>query len=291
MFEQFDLARAARRVDLVHLCDHRPILASRTPFVMTIHDVLFLDHPEWFPPAVARYKAAMLRTALKRRPQAVACVSDYTRSRLIHHYPEASEISVVILNGVERSEAVPAGEGASYFLTVSTIEPRKNHLLLLEAFRRAKAAGFELRWKIVGAPGYLSRPIINALRAEPGVDVLGHVPEDSLDRLYRDARFVASPSLAEGFGFPPLEAMTRGAPVVCSQGSSFDEVVADAGLRVPATDADAWSEALRRLQDDDDLVGELRARGLARSTAFPWQAAARAYVELYERPAGLKPAS
>ena len=283
--EQVVVARAARGVDLVHLPDHRPVLGSRTPFLLTVYDLFFLDHPEWFPAPVARYKQAMFRAALSKRPAAVACGSAYARARVLERAPGLPEERVrAIAPGLPPIGAAPPGrEGLPdpYFLTVSNIEPRKNHLGLLRAFRRARRRGLPLRWVVLGAPGYAARPVIRELEAEEGVDVVGWAEPDQLERLYRGAVFVATPSFAEGFGFPPLEAMARGVPVVCSTGSALDETVGDAALQVPAKDEEAWAEALLRLAADESERARLRELGLARAARFDWARSATEYVRCY----------
>ncbi len=282
-YEQLYLPIVARGADLVHLCDHRPLLFSGQRFLLTVHDVFFLDHPEWFPAATVRYRKAMLSAAIRKQPGAVVCVSNYTRERLLEHYPQAERSHVVVIHpGIEWADATDVEpETEPYFLTVAMIEPRKNHLGLLQAFKLARQSGLELRWKVVGAVGQCSDEIIAALRAEPAVDVLGHVPADELDRLYRGAKFLAMPSHAEGFGFPPLEAMARGIPTVCSAGSALDETVGDAAIRVAAGDREGWVEALRHLASDATKRRRLRELGLRRAAHFRLEEAALAYVGAY----------
>jgi glycosyltransferase involved in cell wall biosynthesis len=284
LYEQLYLPVVARRADLVHLCDHRPLLLSGQRFLLTVHDVFFLDHPEWFPAATVRYRRAMLSAAIRKQPAAVVCVSHYTRERLLAHYPQAEGSHVVVIHpGIEPADPRENTEPDSdpYFLTVAMIEPRKNHLGLLEALRLARGDGLELRWKVVGAIGQCADETVAALRREPGVDVLGHVPDDQLDRLYRGALFHALPSHAEGFGFPPLEAMARGIPTVCSTGSALDETVGDAALRVPPDDRARWAKALQLLASDAEKRGRLRALGQRRVASLRLDEAARAYVSAY----------
>jgi glycosyltransferase involved in cell wall biosynthesis len=277
LHEQFVLARAARRVDLVHLPDHRPLLASRTPFVLTVYDVLYLDRPEWFPRAVAGYKRAMLAAAVRKRPALVVCGSEHTRERLLAHHPGLRVR--VIPPGVDMA---PRGSGSGdYFVTVAVIETRKNHLGLLRGFEAARRRGLRLRWKVAGPAGYGAREIVPELRGADGVDVLGAVSDDERDRLLRDARFLAFPSLGEGFGIPPLEAMARGVPVVCSTAPAVGEAVGDAALRVDPDDVDGWADALLRLEEDRALGERLAEAGLAQAARFDWARAAAAYVAAY----------
>ena len=282
-YEQLCLPLVTRGADLVHLSDYRHPLVSDHRFLLTVHDVFFCDHPEWFPAATVRYRKAMLRGTMSKRPAAIVCVSDFTRERLLEHYPEAERFRPVVIHpGIERADAADIEqETEPYFLTVAGIEPRKNHLGLLHAFRLARRSGLELRWKVVGAPGQCSGKIIAALRAEPAVDVLGYVPADELERLYRGARFLAMPSHAEGFGLPPLEAMARGIPTVCASGSALDETVGDAATRVAADDREGWAEALCHLASDAAERERLRTLGLRRVASFSLEEAASAYVAVY----------
>ena len=282
LHEQLRVARAARHVDLVHLPDHRPLLLSRTPFLLTVYDVLYLDYPEWFPPAVVRYKRLMLGLAIRKGPAVIVAGSEYTRGRLLARFPTLPEDRVrVIYPGVWPPEPAGAPPADGYFLTVSTIEPRKNHLGLLGAFRAARAHGLRLRWKVVGARGYSSEPIVAKLHADPDVDVVGWVPDAELERLWAGARFAVYPSLAEGFGIPPLEAMARGVPVACSRGSALDETVGAAAVRVDPADEQGWTDALLRLDADEEERGRLRQLGRSTAGGFDWQRAAAAYVDAY----------
>ena len=281
-YEQVVVARAAGNADLVHLPDHRPLLASKTPFLLTVYDVLYLDRPDWFPRAVVRYKRLMLRAALAKRPSMIVTGSDYTRGRLLARFADLPPERVRTIHpGVQRAEPSRDPQADGYFLTVATIEPRKNHLTVLRALRAARERGFGLRWKVAGAAGYAAGPILAELRAHPGVDVLGWVSDDELERLYRGACFLASPSLGEGFGFPPLEAMARGVPVVSATGTAHDESVGEAALRLDPHDEEGWSEALLRLESDQDERARLRALGLQQARGFGWEQAAAAYVNAY----------
>jgi glycosyltransferase involved in cell wall biosynthesis len=292
-WEQLSLPRKVRRADLVHLCDSRPLVLSRRPFVATVHDVSYLERPEWFPRPAARYKAMMLDTLLTARPSALVFDSEYGRDELLRFRPRAERFELrVIRPGLGQPSAQgigeprdgadgPGADTAAYFLTVGAIEPRKNHLTLLRAFRAARAAGLELRWRVVGPPGHLSGPILAQLAAEPGVDVTGWVSAVELERSFRGATFLAAPSILEGFGFPPLEAMARRIPVACSAGGVWDETIGDAALRTPATDVGGWTGALLKLASDAGLRAELSARGSAVALRMTWPRAATECWELY----------
>lgn len=285
LYEQTTVAESARSADLVHVCDARPLLFSRAPFIITVHDVTFIDHPEWMPKNVALYKSAMLRAALLRGPRAIVCDSHHTRRRLLSNVPATRYMKVDVIHlGVEAPSDGTWGpeDSEPYFLTVSTIEPRKNHLTLLSAYQRVRQAGYPLRWKVVGSAGHLAEPIVQALKGQEGVDVLGHVTAAERDRLLAGATFFALPSFEEGFGFPVLEAMVRGVPAACSTGSSLDEVAAESAFRVSADDSEAWSVALQTLAEDSQLRQDLSELGRSRATSFTWDATAGRVVRLYD---------
>jgi glycosyltransferase involved in cell wall biosynthesis len=290
-FEQVGIGRATRDVDVVHLPNPHALLLNSAPFVVTVHDVFFLDRPGWYPRSFVVFKRAMLDAALGRRPAVVACVSEFSKLALLEHYPDHEPASCVIYPGLAMPPGEPAGEDERepYFLTLATFEPRKNHLGLLAAFRMARAQGLRLRWKVAGIEGYGSRQIIAALRREEGVDVLGHVSDEQREQLYRRARFFAFPSHAEGFGFPPLEAMIRGVPTICATGTAMDETIGDAALRRASDDVEGWADALLHLAEDRTARERLRTVGHARAVELSWHETAREYMDCYRRALGVRP--
>jgi glycosyltransferase involved in cell wall biosynthesis len=283
--DQLRLLGPARHVDLVHSIDAKAPLLTAAPSSITVHDVVFLDHPHWFPRSVVAYKRMLLSASL-RRARLIVCVSDHTQQRLRVHHPDVFQRSrvVTIHSGVsgDLSQTItrndPADPDEGYFLTVSAIEPRKNHLGLLAAFQSARRSGLRLRWKVVGRPQYEAAAILAQLNADDRVDVIGRVDDAELERLYAGARFVATPSWEEGFGLPPLEAMRRGVPVISSTGSALDETVGEGGLRIDPQATGDWADALLRLQSDDAYVAELSEAGRTQAGRFTWRAAAASYL-------------
>src|SRR5436190_2998953 len=284
VYEQTVVAQLAAGVDLVHLGNTRALLASRAPFVVTVHDLFFFDHPEWYPRWFVAFKRAMFRTALAKEPRAIVCDSQYTQARLAARFPafDRSRTSVIypgVFGSVRRTR--PDDDVDPYFFTLATFELRKNHLGLARAFQKARARGLRLRWKVAGIEGYNAPSVMAALRSVEGVDVLGPISNEERERLFAGAVFFAFPSHAEGFGFPPLEAMARGVPTICSTGSAMDETVGDAAIRVHSTDLDGWAAALMRLASDGAERARLSELGVERAAQFSWRKAARDYVECY----------
>src|SRR6185312_2485417 len=263
-----------------------PLSISRQ--VCTIHDLIPLDHPEWFTPRfVALYKWLMPRLA--KRLQHVIAISDFTRQRILEHLPiEPSKISVVP-NGVDKvfrpcpPERVAEVrrrldlDARPYVLCVSSLEPRKNLKRLLAAWARLPSslqneyqlvlAGAKGSAKVFGDAGLHDTPA-NAC-------FTGYVNQGDLPALYSGAALFAYPSLYEGFGLPPLEAMACGTPVLTSNASSIPEVVGDAAISVAPANVDAITEGLRELMTNEDLRKRLAAKGFDRAAQLSWDNTAR----------------
>jgi glycosyltransferase involved in cell wall biosynthesis len=172
-----------------------------------------------------------------------------------------------------------------YFLHVGTIEPRKNLLRLLRAFERISRADPQAPDLVfIGGSGWRNREFYRAVETSPArsrVRLLGYLPEQDLAALYSASMATVYPSLYEGFGLPPLEAMACGAPVVTSNTSSLPEVVGDAALLVDPSDVGAIEAALVRVKGDPELRETLGYRGLQRARQFSWDITARRTLEVY----------
>jgi alpha-1,3-rhamnosyl/mannosyltransferase len=169
-----------------------------------------------------------------------------------------------------------------YLLFLGTREPRKNLGRLLDAVIRAGADVGPL--VLAGADGWGTdelRPRIAELARQGRVRPLGYVPEALRPPLLSGARVFVYPSLYEGFGLPPLEAMASGTPVITSNVSALPETVGEAALLIDPLDVDALAGAIRRLWDDATLRGELRVRGLMRARDFSWERTARLTLDAY----------
>lgn len=175
----------------------------------------------------------------------------------------------------------------NYVLSVGTLEPRKNHCLILEAYERLRAQRRLPRGcKLVfaGSRGWMYEPIferIDSLGLREEVVLLS--PADPLEYLYNGARMMIFPSLMEGFGLPPLEAMACGTPVITSNTSSLPEVVGDAGLMIDPQDVDGLAEAMSQVLTDPALCAEMRTKGLKRAAEFTWERTASGYLDVLNR--------
>jgi glycosyltransferase involved in cell wall biosynthesis len=172
-----------------------------------------------------------------------------------------------------------------FILYVGTIEPRKNLSRLLEVFRELLNNNLEVKLVIIGKKGWLYEAFFNKLQTlglEDRVIFPGYVEEADLPACYQLAKVFVFPSVYEGFGLPPLEAMACGIPVISSNSSSLPEVVGDGGLLVGPNDTQAWVTALTRVLTDTELQRDLRKRALAQAQKFSWANAANEMKAVYQ---------
>jgi glycosyltransferase involved in cell wall biosynthesis len=258
-----------RGLDVLHCTTYRAPLRSRTPVVVTVHDLAVLRYPELFPAWTRFYGRTWLRPTLRAAARVLA-VSDFTKREVVQLAGVSPERVRVVPNATDDAVFTADGPRAEgdYVLALGTLEPRKNLPRLAEATRRL---GVELR--LVGAPGWGQVDVDGN-----GVRWLGRLPDEEVAALYRGALCFAYPSLYEGFGIPVLEAMRCGAPVVTSAGSAMEEVVGPAAELVDPLDPDAIADGIRRAISRG---AELRAAGLERAQLYSWDTAARATADVY----------
>lgn len=261
--------------------------------VVTIHDLATLDHPEWYSTRFAGWYRFLLPRLVPRVVRVIA-VSEFTKSRLLETCRLRDEQVVVVHNGVDRrfrpDAATHADEALdplglrpdAYLLSLCSVEPRKNLARLLAAWERAlPVLPPEVTLVLAGAMGQahvFGRYSLGRLPSR--VRLLGAVPDAALPALYASARAFLYPSLYEGFGMPPLEAMAAGTPTLTSNRSALPEVTGDAALHVDPEDVDAMALGIVRLAMDAPLRAELHARGIRRAGQFTWDRAASAVSQV-----------
>jgi glycosyltransferase involved in cell wall biosynthesis len=260
-----------------------------------VHDLTFMRYPEHAPPGLVSYLNEAVPRSV-RRARLILADSESTRRDLIEMLQTPPDKVRVVYAGVG-SEFRPVTDVVAlaavktryqlaqpFILTVGTLQPRKNHLRLVQAFSRVAAAHRDVRLVIAGGKGWsYDETAAEIARLNLGDRVIfpGFVSEEDLAAVYSLARALAFPSLYEGFGLPVLEAMACGTPVVCANASSLPEVAGDAAVLVDPLDVDGLAEALERVLDDDVLRQELIRRGHERAARFTWAAAANALLAAY----------
>jgi glycosyltransferase involved in cell wall biosynthesis len=272
-----------------------PLLPGKIRKVLTVHDLVWRYYPE----TMERYNRLVMSLLAGRsikEADHIIAVSHAT-ARSIREVFGIAEKKITVVHhaaggyealGREESAAYISekyGTGDNYVLTVSTVEPRKNLSTLLRAFSRLKGEGFQL--VVAGAPGWKTSAIREEYErlglTEGEVKFLGYVPDGDMNRLYSGAGLFVFPSLYEGFGLPPLEAMASGAPVLASNSSSIPEVVGDAGMLLEPLDEEGWAGAIARVMSEPSTRAEMSGNSLKRAGAFSWEKAARETLGVFEK--------
>lgn len=294
------LERLVGPIDLLHAPDFVLAPTRRARSILTVHDLTFLIHPETAVPELRRYLGRAVPRSLRRADHVLAD-SESTRAdlqrllgvdpaRVTVVYPGVGQRFQPLADKTRLAEARRRLNLPDIFLlSVGTVEPRKNHVRLLEAFARVAGRYPTLMLLIAGRRGWMAEPIYEAverLGLRQRVRFLDFVADDDLPLLYNLAHGLVYPALYEGFGFPPLEALACGTPVLASNTSSLPEVVGEAGVLVDPTDIESIAAGIQRLLDDEELVGELRRRGPQQAARFSWDQAAQRTLDIYRQVLG-----
>jgi glycosyltransferase involved in cell wall biosynthesis len=305
--EHLSIPLTLRRLgaDLFHTPHYVLPLLCSTRSVVTIHDCIHLLFPQYLPNRMAwAYARYMLGSAI-RRSAVVLTVSEASRLDILRFYPDADPDKVLVVPnaidpfllddpGPEERDRVRERYQlrGRFVLYAGNIKPHKNLDRLIASFGLLKRShGYEdLKLLIIGDEinryGSLRRSV-EAAGVRQDVRFFGFVPDRTLAALYRMASVFAFPSLYEGFGLPPLEAMACGTPVVTSRLSSLPEVVGDAAVLVDPYDVEEIAHALDRVLSDDTLSADLRARGRLRAQSFSWDRSVREIHAVYLQALGM----
>ena len=266
------LRKRLERADLVHYPLTVPVPRADRPTVLTLLDVQHLDLPQLFPRGERLFRRLAYDRAAARAGQVIV-ISDWVRARVIARLGLDPERVHAIHLGVDHAAFSPSGvvEREPFLYYPARPWPHKNHDRLFAAFAMLRAERPELRLVLTGS-GH------DPASLPAGVETLGDVPLATRVDLYRRAAAVVFPSLYEGFGLPPLEAMACGCPVAVSDAGSLPEVVGDAAVRFDAEDPAAIAAAVEQAFERS---AELGALGIERAARFTWEATARAHDRVY----------
>lgn len=301
LFQQAALPAAGRRwnADVVHSPSFiMPFHRGRQRHVLTIYDMTFFTLPECHT-ALRRsvfYRRALLGSI--RRADLITAPSRSTMDEILRVVPELPKERVrevvpgineefrLLDSGRVRREIRRLGLPDSYILHVGTIEPRKNLPRLIEAYRRlVTGTGTEAHLVLAGRLGWSYEDVLAGMGAgelRDRIHAPGYVSQADLPWYYAGAKLFVYPSLQEGFGFPPLEAMACGVPVVSSLSTSLTENLAGAAELVPPDDVEALAAAMGRLLRDERLRDERQRQGLERSSRYSWSETARRTLDCYQ---------
>lgn len=284
-------------IDLLHVQYAGPPFLT-APLVTMVHDISYEHYPQFFTKKqVIQYRATIPRTA--RQAAKVLTVSEYSKRDLVETYGIPEEKVVVTYDGVgshfapadsretEMAVAGKYGIRGKYVLAVGNLQPRKNLVRLMAAYTRLRQARPDIDHKlvIVGRKAWKFSPVLAFATQSKWADEIiftDYVPDEDLPALYSGAEAFAYPSIFEGFGIPPLEAMACGTPVVVSDRSSLPEVVGDAGLKIDPYDVEGLAAALATLILEPKVKLYFREKGLQQAAKFRWSDTAARTLAVYE---------
>jgi glycosyltransferase involved in cell wall biosynthesis len=292
------LPRIARRadVDLIHAPAYTAPLHAAVPTVLTIHDVSYERHPEWYP-----YRRDWLRrTFYRQSARAAAHIltdSEFSRGEIAAAYGIPSDRVTVAPLGASRifsaaalsaSVPLPAGVAAPFLLHVGDLHERRNLSVVVRGLLRARARLETPLLSLVLAG--VDRGVgdqLAALAADSGardaIIRLGAVSDDTLHVLYHAAAALVYPSRYEGFGLPLVEAMASGTPVLASRAASIPEVVGESGVLLDPDEPKQWADAIVHVMTDPILRARLRTDGRSRAAMFTWERTARITLDVYQQ--------
>lgn len=282
------------KIDLLYSPVYVGPLASACPFVVTVHDLSFLHYPQSFRPLNRSYLRVFAKLSVHRARRIVA-VSESTKRDLVQSYGTPPDKVDVVYNGVDRTfRPLPADQVAAFrreaglperfILFVGTLEPRKNVVGLVEAYAQLPKERPPLM--LVGGKGWLYDEVfarVETLGLSSEVRFVGFVPTEALPLWYNAADLFVYPSVYEGFGLPPLEAMACGTPVITSTASSLPEVVGDAGWLLDPADPDALAAAMEQVLESKEQRVQMRAEGLTQAAKFSWEKTALHTASSFKR--------
>jgi glycosyltransferase involved in cell wall biosynthesis len=290
------------KADIIHGMDYVIPPTLNKNIVLTIHDLAFMRFPEfnfsWF---IEKYRHMVARNSVLAKR--ILASSQSTTDDILKyfqagndkvrtvHLAAGSEFRKLAFNEIDCSVPRCFNISTPFLFSVGTIEPRKDFVTLIKAYELARDMdpGFRHKLAIAGRTGWKSEKTYESRESSPYKDDIiftGRLTDRELIQLYNQSDIFVYTSLFEGFGFPPLEAMGCGLPVICSDSSSIKEVVGDAGILIQPGDAKCFSENILKVCGDNKIKGDLSQKSLKRSKDFTWQKTAEKTLSVYREAAG-----
>lgn len=282
------------KVDLFHSTHYTIPLLYSGQIVVTVHDLIHLIYPEYLPSKLAYYYAKFIISSACRKSKKIITISENTKKDIMKIFNiELSKIAVTYpavsaeFNFSQKKSETIKKEYGEYILYVGAVRPHKNILRLLEAFNKLKKEK-KIKQKLIligkGKIPYIYevRKKISDLSLANDVLIVEEIEQNKLVDFYCGADLFVFPSLYEGFGLPPLEAMACGCPVVCSNTSSLPEVIGDAAVLFNPSDTKEIENAIFKVIADRKIMDELIEKGLKRVKLFSWKKMAEETSKIYE---------
>lgn len=290
-----DEENVLKRLDIIHSNNFRFPKDVSARKVVTLYDVCFLDHPEYTTEAnrLFCYKGTLDSMLFADK---IIAISEYTKARLLHFFPFVDEKKVEVVYCGNRNTLLKERDDeklikkyglkkAEYYLSVGTIEPRKNYGTLLKSYSLYKErVSSHKKLCIAGGYGWLQENFkqeIHTLGLDEDVVVTGYVSDVELANLYRYCFSFTYPTWYEGFGLPVLEAMNFRKPVIASNVTSIPEIIGNSGLLIHPENVEEIADGMRRMQEDNDLYHKLAAEAFERVAKFSWNDLAKHILGIY----------
>jgi len=284
--------------DLVHFMDYvTPIAKLKSPFIVTIHDISFYLHPKNYTKSSGFVKRALLPNALVKSKKIVT-VSEFTKSEILSNFDNVASDKIVAIPLGVNPPVVDLHKNEfifnkykirqPYVLFVGTIEPRKNIITLIKAMEQLweREPGVTHNLIVLGKYGWMYDSIIEYAKGSKFADRIiftGYVSDEELPYFYSGADVFAYTSSYEGFGLPPLEAMSYGVPVVSSDAASIPEALGSAAMFTHTYDSARFSKLIGEIITNRDIHGEYSKKGLEHSKKRSWAATAAGLLEVYKK--------
>lgn len=294
--EQFFLLSQYKENDLIHFIDYgSPVMNIRKPIIITIHDLSYFKFPETFTFGSRKIKETISPISAKRASKIIVDSKSTKKDVLNQFKVDESKVKIIYpgkpnysrVNDNNKIQMVKNKYNiyGDYILYLGTLEPRKNILRLIQAYYKLFKNGISEKLVIAGKKGWLYEEIfykVKELKLQEKIIFTDYVDEVDKPALYSGAKVFIYPSLYEGFGLPPLEAMSCGTPVVASDTSSLPEVVGKSGLYINPKNIDSIAKGIYDIIIDEELRIDLKNRGKERSKMFNWSNTTNEILSIYD---------
>ena len=282
--EQVKLLKLYKNYDIVHFLDYATPALYKGKKIATIHDMALHTMEDKYTKTQILTKKILMYDTIKNADKLI-CISEFTKNELLKYYPNVDTSKIeVVYNGFEYSEIELTQElrdttlnkfniTKDYLLFVGTLSPHKNIERIIEAFNNVRNEGYDYELVICGKKGWLYEDIFNKvkeLKLENEVIFTDYVTDEELEVLYKNTKLFVFPSLYEGFGFPPIEAMARKVPVLTSREGALPEIVGNAAIMCNAYDVNDISKNILKVIEGNNFRVNLIELGIQRSKYFNW---------------------
>lgn len=294
--EQIKLLKLYKKYDIVHFLDYATPIFYKGKKIATIHDMAMHTMKDKYTKGQVMTKTTLLKNTIKNADKLI-CISEFTKKELLKYYPNVDESKIeVVHNGFEYNEIYLSKQmidnalnkfniKKEYLLFVGTLSPHKNIERIVEAFKKVRNEGYDYQLVICGKKGWLYDDIfkkVKELKLEKEIIFTDYVTEEELEVLYKNTKLFVFPSLYEGFGFPPIEAMARNIPVLTSSEGAIPEIVGDATLFCNPYDIDDISRKIIEIIENPRLKKSLIEKGIKRYKEFSWENSYKNINNIYE---------